>query len=203
MCLWCGCVYIFTFRWHTYTLNDIWNVSVDIPWYYICLNYDLEQRPINYNQQYTSVLIFYKFALFKMFCEYSACCCHYCSFAKSCLTPSDPMDCDTPGFPVPHHNPEFAQVHVHWISDAIQPSPSLSSSSPSVHIVIFMCYTFFLILKLLEVYKFKFIYYMVIISLTYIVVKKMFDILYHNLLLGILVQSLGNPIRPCQKLVCW
>ena len=23
--------------------------------------------------------------------------------------------------PVPHHLPEFAQVHVHWISDAIQP----------------------------------------------------------------------------------
>ena len=25
-----------------------------------------------------------------------------------------------PGFPVPHHLPEFAQVHVHWIGDAIQ-----------------------------------------------------------------------------------
>ena len=23
------------------------------------------------------------------------------------------MDCSTPGFPVPHHLPEFAQVHVH------------------------------------------------------------------------------------------
>ena len=35
------------------------------------------------------------------------------------------------GFPVPHHFPEFAQVHVHWISDAIRPSHPLSSSSPS------------------------------------------------------------------------
>ena len=34
----------------------------------------------------------------------------------------DPMNCSMPGFPVPHHLPEFAQVHVHWISDAIQPS---------------------------------------------------------------------------------
>ena len=34
----------------------------------------------------------------------------------------DPMDCSTPGFPVLHHLPEFAQTHVHWISDAIQPS---------------------------------------------------------------------------------
>jgi len=28
----------------------------------------------------------------------------------------------TPGFSVPHHLPKFAQVHVHCISDAIQPS---------------------------------------------------------------------------------
>ena len=25
----------------------------------------------------------------------------------------DPMDCSTPGLPVPHHLPEFAQVHIH------------------------------------------------------------------------------------------
>ena len=40
------------------------------------------------------------------------------------------MDCSTPGFPVLHHLPEFAQTHVHWIGDAIQPSHSLSSASP-------------------------------------------------------------------------
>jgi len=33
--------------------------------------------------------------------------------AKSCPTLSDPMDCSTPGFPVLHYLPEFAQVHVH------------------------------------------------------------------------------------------
>ena len=32
------------------------------------------------------------------------------------------MDCRTPGFPVLHHLPEFAQAHVHWVGDAIQPS---------------------------------------------------------------------------------
>ena len=26
---------------------------------------------------------------------------------------SDPIDCSTPGFPVLHHLPEFAQAHVH------------------------------------------------------------------------------------------
>jgi len=43
-----------------------------------------------------------------------------------------PMDCSMPGLSVPHHLLEFAQVHVHWISDAIHPSHPLSpSSSPS------------------------------------------------------------------------
>ena len=32
--------------------------------------------------------------------------------------------------PVPHNLPEFAQTHVHWVSDIIQPSHPLSSPSP-------------------------------------------------------------------------
>ena len=32
------------------------------------------------------------------------------------------MDCSTPGLPVHHQLPEFTQTHVHWVSDAIQPS---------------------------------------------------------------------------------
>ena len=36
------------------------------------------------------------------------------------------MDCSTLGFPFPHHLPEFAQVHIHWIGDAIQSSHPLS-----------------------------------------------------------------------------
>ena len=40
------------------------------------------------------------------------------------------MDHSTPGFPVLHHFPEFAQTHVHWFSDAIQPSHPLSSPYP-------------------------------------------------------------------------
>ena len=42
----------------------------------------------------------------------------------------DPMDCSTPGFPVHHQLPKLAQTHVHWVSDAIQPSHPLSSPSP-------------------------------------------------------------------------
>ena len=51
------------------------------------------------------------------------------SVAQSCLTLCDPMDCSTPGFPVHHQLLEFAQTHVHWVSDAIQPSHPLSSPS--------------------------------------------------------------------------
>ena len=50
--------------------------------------------------------------------------------SQSCVWLFDPMDCNTPGFPVLHHLLEVAQVHVHWVSDAIQPSHSLSPPSP-------------------------------------------------------------------------
>ena len=53
--------------------------------------------------------------------------CH-CSVAKSCLT-LWPHGCSTPDFPVLHYLPEFAQIHVYWVSDAIQPSHPLSSPS--------------------------------------------------------------------------
>ena len=42
----------------------------------------------------------------------------------------DPMNRSTPGLPVHHQLPEFTQTHVHRVSDAIQPSHTLSSSSP-------------------------------------------------------------------------
>ena len=35
-----------------------------------------------------------------------------------------------PGLPVHHHLPEFTQTHVHQVSDALQPSHTLLSSSP-------------------------------------------------------------------------
>ena len=40
------------------------------------------------------------------------------------------MDCSTLGPSVPHHLLKFAQVHVHYIDDAIQPSHPLKPSSP-------------------------------------------------------------------------
>ena len=55
-------------------------------------------------------------------------CC--CSVAKSCPTLYNPMNCSTLGFPVLHHLPELAQIHVHQVGDAIQPSHPLSSPPP-------------------------------------------------------------------------
>ena len=51
------------------------------------------------------------------------------SIAHACPTLCNPMDCSTSGFPV-HQLLELAQTHVHWVSDAIQASHPLSSSSP-------------------------------------------------------------------------
>ena len=50
-------------------------------------------------------------------------CC--CSITKSCATLCDAMNCSTPGSPVLHYLPVFAQIHVHWVSDAIWSSHPL------------------------------------------------------------------------------
>ena len=56
----------------------------------------------------------------------------FSSVTQSCPTLCDPMDYSTPGLPVHQQLPELTQTHVHWISDAIQPSHPLSSPSPPV-----------------------------------------------------------------------
>ena len=77
------------------------------PWFSMLSNYDL---------------------LSEMKTASSRWCC--CSVHQSCSNLCDPMDCSTPGFPVLYHLPELAQIHVHWVSDAIQTSHPLSSPSP-------------------------------------------------------------------------
>ena len=44
----------------------------------------------------------------------------------------NPVDCSMPGFPVLHCLLEFAQTLVRWVGDAIEPSHSLSPSSPAL-----------------------------------------------------------------------
>jgi len=41
-----------------------------------------------------------------------------------------PHESSIPGFPVLHYLPGFAQTHIHWVSDAIQPSHPLTPFPP-------------------------------------------------------------------------
>ena len=58
----------------------------------------------------------------------------YSSVAQLCPTLCDPMDCSMLGFPVHHQLPELAQIHVHRVSDVIQPSHPLSYPSPAFNL---------------------------------------------------------------------
>ena len=57
------------------------------------------------------------------------------SVAELCLTLCDPMDYSIPGFPMLYYLLEFAQTHVHYVSDTIQKSHPLSSPSPPAFIL--------------------------------------------------------------------
>ena len=52
------------------------------------------------------------------------------SVAQLCLTLCDHMKRSSPGLPVHHQLLESTQNHVHWVSDAIQPSHPLLSPCP-------------------------------------------------------------------------
>ena len=75
------------------------------------------QGPLCSPKWWVFSLQFQSFLLY-LWCIVTCC----CLVTRSCLTLCDPIDCSTPGFPVLHHLPELAQTHVHWVSDAIQPS---------------------------------------------------------------------------------
>ena len=73
------------------------------------------------------------FQLFLWPTDYIGICClifQFSSVTQSGPPLWNPMDCSTPGFPVHHQLPELTLTHVHWVSDAIQPSHPLSPSPP-------------------------------------------------------------------------
>ena len=77
-------------------------------------------------------LTFPNFILFSLplTSQFSICAVQFSSVAQLCPTLCDPMNLSMPGLPVHHQLPEFSQIHVHWVGDAIQPSHPLSSPSP-------------------------------------------------------------------------
>ena len=54
----------------------------------------------------------------------------FSSVAQPCPTLCNLMNHSIPGLPIHHQLPEFTQTHAHWVGDAIQPFPPLSSPSP-------------------------------------------------------------------------
>ena len=71
-----------------------------------------------------------KSGLHRKMSQNSSCCWWWCSVTKSCPSLCDPMDGSTPGFSVLHCLPELAQIHVHWVGDAIQPSHPVPPPAP-------------------------------------------------------------------------
>ena len=66
----------------------------------------------------------YKYLITFFLFSYSV---QFSSVTQPCPIPCNPMDYSTPGLPVHHQLPELTQTHVHWVSNAIQPSHPLSS----------------------------------------------------------------------------
>ena len=81
---------------------------------------------------YKKWVLFWLLSLFPHPSPPTHCC---CSVTQLCPTLCYFMDCNTPGFPVLHSLPEFAQTHVHWVGDAIQSShPLLLPSAPALNL---------------------------------------------------------------------
>ena len=81
-------------------------------------------------QENTCMFIKIKYVIQEDFIHFKAWFCKYqfSSVTQWCLTLHNPVDCSTPGFPVLHQLLELVQIHVYWVSDAIQPLCPLSPS---------------------------------------------------------------------------
>ena len=86
-------------------IKQIWNQMTNAQWNHISLNKWFLPTSVPHSKRFSSV-------------------------TRSCPTLCDPINRSTPGLPVHHQLPDSTQTHVHWVSDAIQPSHPLSSPSP-------------------------------------------------------------------------
>ena len=86
----------------------------------VILNFNFKSASFRY--QFSSVQLWFTFK--------SASLRYQCSSVQLCVTLCNPMVCSTPGLPVHYQLLEFAQTHIHWAGDAIQPYHPLSSPSP-------------------------------------------------------------------------
>ena len=79
---------------------------------------------ITYNGKESEIYITYIYNM-KYFCC-------YCSVTQWFPALCNPMDCSMPGFSALHHLPEFVQIHVLWVSDALHSPfrPDLHRTDP-------------------------------------------------------------------------
>ena len=101
---------------HRKKLEKKSTLAQDISWMDLISNTVLSLT--NYDHNYLNFFLHFSFIFY------------FTSVTQSCLTLCDPMNRSKPGLPVHHQLPEFTQTHVHWVSDAIQPSHPLLSPSP-------------------------------------------------------------------------
>ena len=94
-----------------------------------CSHHYMNVVPINSHIIYSAISllgVYPRAAIFQFTCSIP----QFSSDAQSCPTFCDPMSRSTPGLPVQYQLPEFTQIHVYRVGDAIQPSHLLSSPSP-------------------------------------------------------------------------
>ena len=101
--------------------------AIVLGWIAISFSRGFPQIRDQTNSSWIGKWILYHWAMGEVFMCHSV---QLSSVAQSCPTLCNSMSCSTPGLPVHHQLPEFTQTHAHWVSDAIQPSHPLSSSSP-------------------------------------------------------------------------
>ena len=98
-------------------------------------------QPLVHHKKFTVVCMVFRFLFYISIYTIHTYMCIYLSIGsvqfslvtQSYLTPCNLMNHSTPGLPVHHQLLEFTQTHVHWVSDAIQPSHPLSSPSPALN----------------------------------------------------------------------
>ena len=119
---WNACPKVTQFCCHLYELKDILNCSWNVQAIWLKSVWTIVSSPerltfieLNSHRVLPNSNVMFQFS----------------SVAQSCPTLCDPMNHSTPGLPVHHQILEFTQIHVHRVSDAIQPSHPLSPSPPA------------------------------------------------------------------------
>ena len=89
--------------------------------------------PVGVRENFRNSLLGIFILRYQWYCQMGTSVGQFSSVTQLSPTFCDSMDSSTLGFPVHHQLPEFTQTHVHWVGDAIQPSPPLSSPSPPAY----------------------------------------------------------------------